>query len=107
MPDKANKKRVPLTPEELEARRIARNRSSAKSHKRSGYAAQKKYRATHKEEKRRPFYAILLRVPAESKPVFERLSKDTGLTITELVICAIEEKYSIDLRRSIDKPNDA
>ena len=107
MPDKANKKRVPLTPEELEARRIARNKSAMERHKKNGYAAQKKYRATHKDEKRRPCYSISLRVPVESKPIFEHLSKDTGLTITELIVRAIEEKYSVDLHRSIDKPNDA
>lgn len=102
MPDKANKKRVPLTPEELEARRIARNRSSAESHKRSGYAAQKKYRTTH-ADRRKPSYDIKIRTPLESKAIIDGLVSQTGLTITELFVSAFDEKYHVDLRQSIDK----
>ncbi|MGN1121582.1 MAG: hypothetical protein ACI4RV_04375 [Eubacteriales bacterium] len=101
MPDKANKKRVPLTPEEREARRIAQNKMSVERHKRSGYAAQKKYRAAH-PEKYNQSYEAKVRVPLEFKPIIERLTKETGLSITQLFISAVEEKYQVALHRDVD-----
>lgn len=101
MPDKANKKRVPLTPEELEARRIARNKSAMERHKKNGYAAQKKYRASH-PEKYNQNYEPKVRIPLEFKPTIESLTKETGLSITQLFISAVEEKYQVVLHRDID-----
>ena len=98
--------RPPLSPEEREARRIAQNKMSVERHKRNGYAAQKKYRAAH-PEKYNQNYQPKVRIPLEFQHIIERLTQETGLSITQLFISAVEEKYNVDLHRSIDKSDDA
>lgn len=93
--------RPPLTSDEREARRAAQNKKAMERHKKNGYAAQKKYRATH-PEKYNQNYEPKVRIPLEFKATIESLTQETGLSITRLFICAVEEKYHVVLHRDID-----
>ena len=102
MPDEIKKRgRPPLSPEAREARRIAKNKSSAEWHKKNGYAAQKRYKAAHPEQ-RGQNYEPKIRIALEFKPIIESLTAETGLSITQLFISAIEEKYKVVLHRDIE-----
>ena len=96
--------RQPLTPEEIEERRIAQNRSAAERRRKNGYAAQKKYKSTH-PEKYHLNYEPKVRIPLEFKTTIESLTKKTGLSITQLFISAVEEKYGVLLHYNIDNRN--
>lgn len=87
------------------------------STKEGGYASQKRYRQNHpdrvREQKRKQSerlrgktYEPKLRIPIENKPIVEKLLSETGLTITQLCIGAIEEKYGVTILKKLDKPND-
>lgn len=93
--------RTPLSPEEREIRRITENKRAMERHKRNGYAAQKKYRVTHPERYRQN-YEPKIRIPLEFKPLVENLTKSTGLSITQLFVSAVEEKYQVILHRDIE-----
>ena len=86
-------------------------------HKKSGYAAQKKYkknnpekvrewRRKQKEREKGTIYEPKLRLAIEFKPVLEQLCQDTGKSINELCLSALEEKYDIVLRKHLDKPDE-
>ena len=102
--------RPPLTPEELEARRITNNKRSVEWHRSTGYAAQKRYKESHPDQRTRErarerakTYEPKVRIPMEFKGIIESLTNDTGLSITRLFISAVEEKYNVVLHHNIDK----
>lgn len=101
--------RPPLSPEEKEQRRIAKNAATNAYHKKNGYASQEKYRQAHpekyrayRETARERTYEPKVRIPIELKVVLEELLKQTGLSISQLFIGAVEEKYNITLHKGID-----
>lgn len=94
--EKKKRGRPPLSPEEKEKRRIVRNKSAADRHKKNGYVAQKKYRNSH-PEKYNQNYEPKIRIPLEKKDVLTKLIGQTGLTITQLFVGAVEEKYGVNL----------
>ena len=94
-----------------------KKRPSFGSSKEGGYVDQKKYKQRHpekvkewrrrqKEREKGTIYEPKLRLAIEYKPALEQLSHDTGMSITELCLSALEEKYGIVLRKRIDKPED-
>lgn len=85
--------RPPLSPEEREARRIAKNKRGNARQKERGYPARKSYVERHKGE----IYEPKLRIPSSNKQDLERLLSETGLTITQLFVGAVKEKYGVDL----------
>ena len=129
---KKKRGRPPLSDEERELRRLETNKKQAERLKRNGYAAQKKYQQEHREyynnlsnaykkvnpdkvkawrkrqtaREKGTVYEPKLRLAIEYKPALEQLSHDTGMSINELCLSALEEKYGIILRKRIDKPED-
>ena len=85
-----------LTDEEQEQRRIKRRKYDAERLKKSGYSAQKTYRKKNYRECK-----ILIR--NEYSNELDALLDSTGLSISELFIGAVEEKYDITLTKGIDK----
>lgn len=83
--------------------------------KATGYAAQKRYREKHPEKAREyrqkqtdrekgNIYEPRLRLPIEDKKILQQLCSQTGLTITQLCVIAIKEKYGVILcENNIDK----
>lgn len=69
------------------------SKSGISATKAGGYAAQKKYRATHPNSK----YEPKVRIDKNFKPVLQALLDETGLSITDLFVNAVEEKYDIKL----------
>lgn len=116
--DSKKRGRPPLTDEQKELRRIEANERQAKRHKRNGYASQKKYhenndpekekkwRETSRERRRGKYYEPTLRMPKEFQAVLSELSKQTGLSINQIFIGAVEEKYDIVLHKSLDSTSD-
>ena len=47
-----------------------------------------------------------INIPREFKPTFDTLLASTGKTISELVLEAVEEKYSVTLRDKKDDKTD-
>ena len=93
-----------------------KNRSGISATKAGGYASQKRYRQNHpdrvREQKRKQnerlrgsTYEPKLRIPMENKHILEKLLADTGLSITELCIGAVEEKYGVTIQKQVDKSN--
>ena len=91
-----------------------KRRAGFSSTKEGGYVSQKRYRENHpdrikeqrrkqKEKTRGILYERKLRLPMSSKAALDELLQSTGLSITELCLTAIEEKYGVDLRKPIDK----
>ena len=106
MPDEVKKRGRPkkiLTPEEIEAKRIAKISQANEYHRKTGYAAQKKYNAAHKDTYRGTAYEARARIPANKKDVFLKLVEVTGLSITDLLVGAVEEKYGVILHDDVDK----
>ncbi len=88
-----------------------KNRSGISATKAGGYAAQKRYRQNHpdrvreqNERSRGKNYEPKLRIPIENKATLEKLLSDTGLSITQLCLGAVEEKYGVTLLKPIDTP---
>lgn len=90
------------------------SKSGISATKAGGYAAQKRYRENHpdrvREQKRKQnkknkgsIYEPKLRIPIENKPLLENLLSATGLSITQLCLDAIAEKYGVKLSKPIDK----
>jgi|GEM_PF-1740046 len=112
MNDNQNKRprgRPPLTPEQREESRIRNNKRTNQHHKNTGYASQKKYNESNKEsvsegsrirsKKVREKYCDLgILILREKRDELNRILEDTSLTITDLFINAVEEKYNISLR---------
>lgn len=91
--------RPPLSPEEREAHRILKNKRDNERKKQQGYVAQKRYRENHKGE----LYEPKLKIPFEKKNDLLELLRSTGLTMTDLFVGAVEEKYKINLHKDVDK----
>lgn len=85
--------RPPLSPEDREARRKAKIKRDNERQKERGYPARKSYVKRHKGE----VYEPKLRMPASNKGMLEQLLAETGLTVTQLFVGAVKEKYGIDL----------
>lgn len=111
--DSKKRGRPPLTPEQKALRTQKPSRAGISATKEGGYAAQKRYRANHperiKEQKRKQnerlrgsTYEPKLRIPMENKPILERLLSETGLSISQLCLRAVEEKYGVALLKPID-----
>ena len=66
------------------------------STKAGGYASQKRYREKHKGD----VYEPKIRIKKEYKKNLETLLSATGLSITELFVSAVEEKYNIVLHKN-------
>jgi len=109
MSDTENKRprgRPPLTPEQLAERKIEYNKRSNSHHKKTGYAAQRKYEKENPEQgklrgkKRREIYNDI-RVPIlrENSDNIEKVSQQENKSIPELFILAFEEKYGITLKK--------
>ena len=108
MADEIKKKRgrPPLNPD-LKAQNVALRREKHAAYqreyaKRTGCAAQKKYRASHPEVYRGRHYEPKLRIPIEKKDVLMRLVAETGMSITQLFVEAVQEKYNVTLAPSVD-----
>lgn len=91
-----------------------KKRAGISSTKEGGYASQKRYRQNHpdrvREQKRKQSerlrgktYEPKLRIPIENKAIIEKLLSDTGLTITQLCVGAVEEKYGVTILKQLDK----
>ena len=100
---KKKRGRPPLSADEKEARRAANIANAAAFHKRTGYAAQKKYKASHPEIYKGRYYEPKIRIPIDKKDSLAKLIEQTGLTITELFVGAAEEKYGVILHKTVDK----
>lgn len=104
MSEEKKKRGRPPLPPEVKAERVAqRNAYKSAYHKRTQYAAQKKYKATHPEVYRGKYYEPKIRVPLDKKESLVSLMERTGLTITQLFIGAVEEKYGVILHNPVDK----
>lgn len=69
--------------------REEKNKRSNECHKRSGYSAQYKYKAKLKECR---FY-----ITPKGKDIIQNLASSSNVSVSQLIISAIEEKYGIDL----------
>lgn len=85
-----------------------KHKAGFSSTKEGGYATQKKYRVEHPDRVKaarikaaQKNYEPKVRIPREYKTAFDALLTQTGLTITELFIGAVEEKYNIILHRDL------
>jgi hypothetical protein len=104
MPDGTKKRGRPaLSEEEREARRIAHNQKTNERHKANGYASQKRCNAAYREAHRGEIYEPKLRIPSSKKGELQDLISKTGLTLTQLFVGAVEEKYGVILHEDIDK----
>lgn len=105
--------RPPLPEDVKRARQAERNRRNNERKKQNGWIAEKKYAATHPEIKAKKYanwsekyYSPKINIPREFKPTFDTLLASTGKTISELVLEAVEEKYSVTLRGKKDDKTD-
>lgn len=106
MADEIKKKRgrPPLSPE-IKAERIAlKNASTNAYHKKNGYAAQEKYRQAHpekyrayRETARGRTYEPKLRIPIEKKDELASLLQSEGVSLTQMFVTLVMEKYGINL----------
>lgn len=101
MPNETKNKggRPPLSPEEREARRKAKNKRDNERKRIQGYTAQKKYRDARKGR----YYEPKLNIPANKKEILFKLMEQTNLTTTQLFVGAVEEKYGVVLHGTLDK----
>ena len=96
MPDDSKPKRGRpriLTDEEREQRKKKKNRRDNERRKAQGWTAQKKNRESHREQ----YYEPKVRIPSDKKEVLLRLMSQTGLSVTQLLVGAAEEKYGVVL----------
>lgn len=102
--------RPPMPPElkaqVLEERRIKKNAYKKAYDKANGYSSQKKYKAAHPEVYRGRHYEPKLRIPLGRKDTLAQLMAQTGLTITQLFVGAVEEKYGVILHDDVDNPEE-
>lgn len=103
MPDGTKKRGRPALSPEEKSRRIEDKRAYVANYsKKNGYAAQKKYRKTHPEIYKGRFYEPKLRIPVCNKEAFLQLADDNGVSVTQLCLSAIKEKYGIDFSDPVD-----
>ena len=91
--------RPPMSPEKKAEAQARRSAAQNKHHKSTGWAAQKKYRSQHGGER----YEAKVTMPAVNRDAFTALLEQNGMTISELVLGAVYEKYGIDFRKPIEK----
>jgi hypothetical protein len=87
---KRKRGRPPLSPEEREARRIEHIKRSNEYHKKTGYAAQAKYKKNHYDE-------LTVLFPKKARHILEEIITKEGKSISSLFLNAFEEKYNIKL----------
>lgn len=104
--------RPPLPEDVRKARSIERQQKYYASHKAQKRKRDEKYRANHPDlqaqkyaKKIAKYYSPKINIPRESKPAFDFLLASTGKTISELVLDALEEKYSVNLRADNTEQN--
>lgn len=105
---KKKRGRPPLSPEERELRRIERNKRSSEAHKKSGYAADKRYRENNPDKisKKNRIYrnkndSLTVTLSKEYRSVIDRLTNETGLSISDLFITAVEMQYDVKLKKRL------
>ena len=94
MNDNGTKKRgrpQSLTPDEREQRRIKQNKIINDHHKKTGYASRKKG------------YEPKIRVSKDAEELLKALCAENDMTITDLFVDAVEQRYGISLRHEVDK----
>lgn len=102
--EKKKRGRPPLSPEEKEKRRVAKNAASTAHHKRTGWAAQYKYKKEHPEKcreynkrARENVYEPKIRLPLSKKQDLQSILESENLSITQLFCLLVKEKYGIEL----------
>lgn len=102
--EKRKRGRPPLSPEEKERRRVAKNAAVAAYHKNTGYAAQNKYKKANPERyreynrrARETVYEPKIRLHMSKKAVLQSLLQAEGLSLTQMFTTLVLEKYGIDL----------
>lgn len=102
--EKKKRGRPPLPPEEKERRRVAKNATVAAYHKSTGYAAQNKYKKANPERyreynrrARETVYEPKIRLHVSKKEALQSLLQAEGLSLTQLFVTLVLEKYGIDL----------
>lgn len=102
--EKKKRGRPPLSPEEKERRRVAKNATVAAYHKSTGYAAQNKYKKANPERyreynrrARETVYEPKIRLHVSKKEALQSLLQAEGLSLTQLFVTLVLEKYGIDL----------
>lgn len=102
--EKRKRGRPPLSPEEKERRRVAKNAAVAAYHKSTGYAAQNKYKKANPERyreynrrARETVYEPKIRLHMSKKAVLQSLLQAEGLSLTQMFTALVLEKYGIDL----------
>ena len=87
------------------------------STKEGGYATQKKYKASHPEKVREwsrnkrqrdkgKYYEPKIRIRVDYIPALQKLKEESGLSISQLFIISIKDKYGIALDSSVEDIND-
>lgn len=95
MPEEVKKRGRPaLSPEEKEARRIAKNKRDNELKKQRGYPAQAKYRAAR--------YMPRIYLSTKSKGALDALLQKENLSLTQLFINLVYDKYDILLEKGAD-----
>lgn len=106
MADEIKKKRGrPPMSSEMKAERVARRNASTNAyHKRNGYASQEKYRQAHpdrylayREAAKGRTYEPKLRIPIDKKDKLTSLLQSEDVSLTQLFITLVMEKYGINL----------
>lgn len=102
--EKKKRGRPPLSPEEKENRRVAKIANVAAYHKKTGYAAQNKYKKSNPEKyreynrrSREKVYEPKIRLPLSKKETLQDLLKAEGLSLTQLFAVLVSKEYGIDL----------
>lgn len=108
MTDESKKKRgrPPLTPEQKAMRQKKVSKPGISSTKMGGYASQRRYKENHPDkvkEWQRRYYEPKVRVLQEYRADLERLCRETQLTLSQLFVGAVEEKYCVVLQKHLDK----
>lgn len=101
MTDEPKKKRgrPPLSPEAKAENYEERKKYTNEWHKKTGYAAQKKYRESHPfVYSERKYHEARVHISREKRDILKELAKREKITISELFIIAVEEKYKVNLR---------
>lgn len=99
--------RPPIPPEER-VKRAEERREKRKIYKReydksTGYISQKKYKASHPEMYHGRFYEPKVRIPIDKKNDLLQLLDATGMTMTQLFVVAVREKFGVELFKNDEK----
>lgn len=110
---KKKRGRPRLSPDKKAEREKEKQAKSAAYHAASGYAAQKKYSKAHPEKAKQAasryakkhngeLYSPHISIYKDFKQIIDDLAKTTGLSINQLFIGAVEEKYNVTLHKNFD-----